>query len=685
MRRTAVLIILFALLLQPLGTFAAEAADESAAADDRLVMHYDFVGTTTAEALSDKATGGTVKDDLGAWIKPASGSAAEIAEEDLSDFFSIDSDAGTVTALADNAYLRGTSVDDLKFLQDGNATFFLRFRLNRLPSAGKCVYLLDLRDQWNAGGQKFRTLTIKLNEIGAVALSHCDAETQTEATRNIVGMGSIQAGVYYNLAVTMETADGKTAVTTLLSQGAPTTAALWKTASSVSLPIDFSQFASRSFSFGILNYYAGTTDTFGECTLDDLRIYNAALSAEEIVEIIPGGAFDISLDDYLVTHYDFTGETAAEALSDKAVGGLTADTLVGYTKDGFRELSADAMEPYFAVNPQKGTVQAGRDASCLRAAASGDIRFLEDGNATFFIRFCLESLPAENYTTLIDLRDEWNQGGQKFRSIILQVLSTGAIALGYCDTAGAAKSENLVGQNTIKAGVYYNLAVTMTTDASGTTILTYLSQEEQTEAAGMELVSTKRLAIDFSLFADRTVQYGLFSYYPGDADSRSIGCTLDDVRIYSKPLTPEEINTIFPSGHFDTIHTVGVQARKDTDTYDVRFLAILDRIQNVDQVGFEVVVAYTDGAGKVWFSQMRSFETSTVYTSISASADGKLIRYTAEELGGNYLVAIALEEIPNAYGDVVITVLPYKSYGGARVYGTATTVIYNAGNCVDPA
>ena len=678
MKKAAVFLILFALLLQPLAVFAVDSAEREAVADDRLVIHYDFHGATVSEALSDKASGGSVKDDLGAFVKPSSGSAAAIPEETLAESFRFDASAGTVTSLADNVYLRGTSPDDLKFLKNGTATFFFRFRLEQLPAKGTYVYLLDLRDKWGAGGQKFRTLTLRVNEIGAVALSYCDSGTQKEAVRNIVGMNSICAGVYYNLTVTMETADGATAVTTRLSQGAPTAEVLWKTASSVNLPIDFSQFADREFPAGILNYYAGSNDTYGGCTLDDLRIYNAALTAAEIAAIIPSGSFDLSLDDYLVTHYDFSGKTAAEALTDKASGGSSADTLVGYTKDGYKTLEADALEPYFTLNSQKGTVRADQNLSCLRAKASGDVRFLADGNATFFVRFRLDALPNEKYATLLDLRDKWNNGGQKFRSLILQVLPTGAVALGYCDASGAAKTENLVGQNTVHAGVYYNLAVSVSTDETGTVLRTYLSAGLPTEA-NMKLVSTKALSVDFSLFAARTVEYGLFSYYPGDADSRSVGLTLDDVRIYSKPLDAAEVSSAFANGVFDTVHTVGVQTRQDANRYDVRFVAILDDIADVDRVGFEVVLSYTDSDGNKRTSQVASYDSSTVYTAIAASADGKLVRYTAEELGGNYIVALAVEHIPNALGNVTVTVKPYLSSGGTRIYGAVKTVICNAG------
>ncbi len=689
MKKAVAILILLALLLQPLVVFAADTAGEDTTAVDPLVIHYDFNGTTISEALSDKASGGSVKDDLGAFVKPSNGSAAAISNETLTESFQFDTDAGTVTSLADNVYLRGTSPDDLKFLESGIATFFFRFRLEQLPASGKYVYLLDLRDKWGNGGRKFQSMLFRINENGALNLLYCDKATGTDANRNIVGQNTIEVGVYYNLAVTMTpNADGSaTLVTTSLSQGAPTVEALWKTASSISLPIDFSQFAEREFSVSTLNYYVGTSDTYGGCTLDDLRIYNTALTAAEIAAIIPSGSFDLSLDDYLVTHYDFKGESISEALTDKAKGGSTADTLEGYTKDGYKYLNTDALlKSYFTLEPEKGTVYADQNLSCLRAKASGDIKFLTNGNATFLVRFRLDALPAEKYATLLDLRDNWDEGGQKFRSLILQVLPSGAVALGYCDASGASKTENIVGQNTVRAGFYYNLAVSVSTNETETVVRTYLSGGSPSEA-DMKLVSTKALSVDFSLFATRTVDYGLFSYYCGDSESRSVGLTLDDIRIYSKPLNAAEVTSIFAGCSVDgtadnAVRMKGTQSRKNTDTYDVRFVAVLDDITAVDRVGFEVTLSYTDSDGNKRTSQIASYDSLTVYTAISASADGKLIRYTAEELDGSYIVALAVEEIPNALGDVTITAKPYLSCNGIRIYGTAETVIYNAGASV---
>ncbi len=269
-------------------------ADETAK-DDPLLVHYDFSGETLEEALSDKATGGSTKDNLNPYYKAENVGAVAVEEADLGNYFVFDRDAGTVTVTESGAYLRDEKLDDLKKL-DGIATFFFRFRLQKLPAKGKFAYLLDLRDKWGNGGRKFQSMLFRINENGALNLLYCDKATGTDANRNIVGQNTIEVGVYYNLAVTMTpNADGSaTLVTTYLSTGLPADATAWSTASGVELAIDFSQMAVRESSMAIFSYWYGQPENYGGVTLDDLRIYNACLAQNEVADIVKNGSFDTS-------------------------------------------------------------------------------------------------------------------------------------------------------------------------------------------------------------------------------------------------------------------------------------------------------------------------------------------------------------------------------------------------------
>lgn len=210
-------------------------------------------------------------------------------------YFVFDRDAGTVTVTESGAYLRDEKLDDLKKL-NGSATFFFRFRLQKLPAKGKFAYLLDLRDKWGNGGRKFQSMLFRINENGALNLLYCDKATEKDASRNIVGQNTIEAGVYYNLAVTMtpNADESATVVTTYLSTGLPADASAWATASSVELAIDFSQMSERESSMAIFSYYYGQPENYGGVTLDDLQIYNACLTLNEVAEIVKNGHFDTS-------------------------------------------------------------------------------------------------------------------------------------------------------------------------------------------------------------------------------------------------------------------------------------------------------------------------------------------------------------------------------------------------------
>ena len=64
-----------------------------------------------------------------------------------------------------------------------------------------------------------------------------------------------------------------------------------------------------------------------------------------------------------------------------------------------------------------------------------------------------------------------------------------------------------------------------------------------------------------------------------------------------------------------------------------------------------------------------------VYTSIK----GNFERYTAEQLGGSYIFAWTIEDIPTGAGNVTFTVTPFLAVGETVYYGEAKTVTYQAG------
>lgn len=102
------------------------------------------------------------------------------------------------------------------------------------------------------------------------------------------------------------------------------------------------------------------------------------------------------------------------------------------------------------------------------------------------------------------------------------------------------------------------------------------------------------------------------------------------------------------------------------EAYSVRFVGVVDKLE-YDEIGFKI----TGSNGEDY-----SFACKTVYSSIQG--DGEDV--SAAELGGNYIFAATVYNIPVGYdGAITFTVQPYTRVGETRTYGTAYDVTYNAG------
>lgn len=159
MKRFFALLVALMLLMGTVPTaFAADAAAADADLASHLVVHYDFEGESVAEALTDKATGGSAQDDLHAYTPDnkntdPSGQAVEATAVDSSAFtesFDVDPVQGTVSNLQAGATLQAVSSEDVRSLYSrdaddnvGAATWFIRFRLDDVSQAE--ARLVDMR------------------------------------------------------------------------------------------------------------------------------------------------------------------------------------------------------------------------------------------------------------------------------------------------------------------------------------------------------------------------------------------------------------------------------------------------------------------------------------------------------------------------------------------------------------
>ncbi len=114
-------------------------------------------------------------------------------------------------------------------------------------------------------------------------------------------------------------------------------------------------------------------------------------------------------------------------------------------------------------------------------------------------------------------------------------------------------------------------------------------------------------------------------------------------------------------------------------TYDIRLIATIDSL-DYEEVGFEIDLVAT-GLNVTDHKQACEY----VYTSLIGKADGITYTYTPEEMGGKYLMALALENFTKDMGTVAITVKPYWVTEGTTNYGAAYVVTYNGGAYVSQA
>lgn len=117
---------------------------------------------------------------------------------------------------------------------------------------------------------------------------------------------------------------------------------------------------------------------------------------------------------------------------------------------------------------------------------------------------------------------------------------------------------------------------------------------------------------------------------------------------------------------------------EEDNTYAVRFISTLNSLDYA-AAGFEITAVAADGTTKTF-----NASTDTVFGSILANAEvGIADAYTAAQLGGKYLVAVSITDIPSGLGNVTFTVKPFCEKNGTRTYGAEKTLTVNDGAAVN--
>lgn len=370
-----------------------------------------------------------------------------------------------------------------------------------------------------------------------------------------------------------------------------------------------------------------------------------------------------SLDDNLVIHYDFKGDTLEEALTDKSVNGNVKDNL------GVKSGATDTVADICTWDKENGTITNDKlQGRSVQAANSEDIRCLATRNATIFMRFKVQQFDDTNNTYLFSMRANWTN----WSGLSLYVSANYRAIFANCYwNAGSGVQNYFFTPNYLvqDEDVYVNVALTIepVDGQSYASVTAYYCFGEPTGTKDWIKGNSRNINVNNNGTANSPL-----SFFAMPAEQAGSGIvTFDDFRLYNKTLTPDEISSIFVSDTFDTIHTVGVQKKAGTaaNTTDVRFLAITDYLE-ADAVGFKVEASYKDGGVLKTMSTPKFYESNKVYKSVVAMGSS----VSAESLGGKYIVALVILGIPDSYTDVTFTVTPYRLYGDAKIYGDTVTV-----------
>lgn len=370
-----------------------------------------------------------------------------------------------------------------------------------------------------------------------------------------------------------------------------------------------------------------------------------------------------SLDDNLVIHYDFKGDTLEEALTDKSVNGNVKDNL------GVKSGATDTVADICTWDKENGTITNDKlQGRSVQAANSEDIRCLATKNATIFMRFKVQQFDGTNNTYLFNMRANWGNGSGL--SLYVSDNSRAIFANCYWNASSGVKNYFFTPNYLVQdEDVYVNVALTIepVDDQTFASVTAYYCFAEPTGTEDWIKGDSRNINVNNNGTANSPL-----SFFAMPAEQAGGGIvTFDDFRLYNKTLTPDEISSIFVSDTFDTIHTVGFQKKAGTvaNTTDVRLLAITDYLE-ADAVGFKVEASYKDGGVLKTMSTPKFYESNKVYKSVMAMGSP----VSAESLGGKYIVALVILGIPDSYTDVTFTVTPYRLYGDAKIYGDTVTV-----------
>ena len=118
---------------------------------------------------------------------------------------------------------------------------------------------------------------------------------------------------------------------------------------------------------------------------------------------------------------------------------------------------------------------------------------------------------------------------------------------------------------------------------------------------------------------------------------------------------------------------------ENDNVQNIRILGTVNA-RNHAEIGYNVTVSWKEGNETVT-KELGDVKCEYLYFSINAKEGGDMVSKTASDLGGNYIFALTLKNVPTNKGEITIKATPYIKHTASSepVYGTTGTAVYNNG------
>ena len=227
-----------------------------------------------------------------------------------------------------------------------------------------------------------------------------------------------------------------------------------------------------------------------------------------------------------------------------------------------------------------------------------------------------------------------------------------------------AKNSYTSAANAIPSAQWVTVSYVIHPDTDGDAVTSY------------DLYMNGKLIIDEGFMFNDFNQIALPAFKGTTAVAEDMKIMIDNIQIYTsdKPLSDAALGITHTGAQFAGVQDSGIGADGETN---IRFIATVDSL-NYRNVGFDIVAKYTEN--NIEKTKTEKLNSRYVFDSILAHTDAGIETYSAADLGGNYLYALTLHDVPANIGDVVFEISTYSvAVDGNETVHSVTRIVYTNG------